>query len=109
MNTSLTGYRWEKTGERCCMTHRLVPVDNTASPCLAVVYERCPASHREQPPKCELPLSYQWAVFKGTRMVDGQFRKGWATSLEEAKSHVIGALAVRRAERRISETLAQSQ
>ena len=81
MKTNWKGHRWYQTGERCCMTHRLVPVDNTASPCLAVVYERCPANHAKSTPHCKLPLLYRWDAFEGTRMTDGLCRSGVAANL----------------------------
>ena len=110
MKISWAGYRWIRTGERCCMTHRLVPADNTASPCLAVVYECCSTNHKQHTPHCPLPLTMTWTAFAGTRMSAGLFRTGEAASLDAAKARAIGALGMLRAERRVaSEAVAVSE
>ena len=89
---ALSDYTWTKTGERCCMTHRLVPRENPASPCHAVVYQLCPTTHRESRPQCPIPLSFRWIAFAATAMTAKQIGAGSGTSVSGCKTQAVVAI-----------------
>ncbi len=92
----LADYIWDTSGDRCCLASRLVPKDQRVSPCLAVVYQKCPTAHRAEDINCVKPLVLAWTAFPGCEMTARLLTRGTGTSLENCQEQAVGALVARR-------------
>ena len=91
----LNNYIWDTDGDRCCRTSRLLSKSMRAAPCLAVVYQVCPANHSKPIGGCIKRLLFEWMAFRGHAMTSGVLTKGTGTSLMGCQELAIAALVTR--------------